>query len=253
MTTIRVKDLTLQTPPVGADSIEVDSTSGGTRRVLVSEILAGFTLDTITGFDDFTDALATAWGSDLTAGGTASFEDGIDVAGYGGTGYGKVSATDAAGSRSDIARVYTSFWPAQSPVITWRLAIGFEADDHYDRLLGLAEQGLANIVAWAAVWNGASHDHSLLIMKASAPDFTAFALPALGGAKAYIVRLTMTPTGATLEIAPEGSALAVVATRALAPTATLYSPLVSLKGSGVPAAETRTAAPDYVAWRAARI
>lgn len=266
MTTIRAKDLPLQSPPVGADSIEVDSAAGGTRRVLVSELMAGdSSLTAVSGRDDFDDPQLTGWTLQTQAGGQVQqFPSTAALGLLPGSG---VAILDVAAGATDAAMMEARgvglALDATVPIVAeWRLlpttqGVGaVYSDNQCAWSVGLCTPWAiggapGTLIALSALWSGGVRSYRATIWAAGA-ETSGVVVTLPTPTTSLRLRISALTTDVVLEAAVDDGAFAVVVTTGLgAPAGAIYSPFCRVENSGG-STGLRALCVDYVAHDAKR-
>ena len=229
-----------------------DGSTPGSLRALIPTILRR------AGRDDLTESTAAGLhgGWTFTVSGTGSaVASGGDPSVPEMCGIGVVSVGAVNTDRSCAIRHGAIFLPTHSPVLEY--LVRPSAADHC-----LFEVGVGNDATQS--WNltdgvvlvgagAGSLTWSFVMLKASAvADTAAVTMPALAAGQSWRVRLSITPTGATCEVAVDAGAYALLATLATAPT--VGEPLIPYISASNDTAYThsRGLAIDLFEWNASR-
>lgn len=199
-------------------------------------------------FDDFDDG-GFNWSVSTSNNGTAQLSPSGTPLGYPSRGIALLRADTTTGSKSTIVRKNTGFvLGAASPIIaTYSWAGPFDgavaySDGECQWFLAMGDETGQNTVAIFAMWVAGVRSYVLATFVGGVLSTEPITMPTI--AKYAAARLTITETGTTVEVAPDGGAFATVLTGVNAPAQAVYSPTIQVsKDSG---AGDRTLALDYV-------
>jgi hypothetical protein len=272
MATKRIKDLPDGLATVDdADRLPLDRDGQQTRSLRVDDftdrvaasVPASLPVPSSTraaGFDDFTNDVETAWRITVEGTGVASLLSNGAFTGFPGSGiFALITGTGASSAR--VLREKTGLvLDATTPIVLEgrikpATLAGAFSETEFEFVWGLSnglDGGSSNRVAFVATWDDgtSTRAYALATVKLGVVTTQPVTPPALGGGTGWRVRLTVSTTGSTLEMAVDDGAYAVVATETTDPELDTYHPAAECEpgdGSG-----DRILLIDWISWSALR-
>lgn len=207
--------------------------------------------------DDFTEDPTTAWQFGAENDGSASWGGNLTAIGFPSVGAIVLDAATTAGSYVKTIRLGAGLsLDATTPMVQeWRfnvVASGVASDDECQWFIGFSiDPDLTKAIVVGAFWDDATSTRTWAIVLSNGGLTTqAVTLPALGGGTGYRIRLSVTPTGATLQAGVDNGALTTLGTLVAAIPDGVYGPFAMIEkdnGGG-----NRALLIDYVNWTGTR-
>jgi hypothetical protein len=216
----------------GAVGIDGGSTGSTALREVVNELVDAADVAALTLRDDFHDPFLAGWLRETADGGEVKVLASATASGFPSSGCAVLECSTASGSEASITRAGTGllFDTGQPIVLEFKYFLA-PGDDDCTWSLGLIDTTGQEGVLWAGQLSGATRIFRVATVIADVPTLTNVGAPSAG--TYHTVRMTVAPTGTTIEISTDGGAFATLGTASVAPTAAVYFPYVKIsKGSG---------------------